>query len=56
MILAYMLYAKGSKKPKNKGKNPYYIRDNVASDDADPVSIELGKTTHKCWTCRGPHY
>ena len=53
MILAHMRYRKGSKKPKNKGKNPYYIpyhRADVVGGDAGPVPMELGKTTLKYWT------
>ena len=59
MILTHTWYGKGSKKPKSKGKNPYYIPyhcANVAGSDTGPVRMELGKTTLKCWTCVGPHY
>ena len=59
MILAYMWYGEGLKKPKNKGKNPYYIlyhHDDVVGGDTGPVPMELGKTTLKCWTYGGPHY
>ena len=58
-ILAHTWYGKGSKKPKNKGKNPHcipYHRGDVAVGDAGPIPMELGKTILKCWICRGPHY
>ena len=58
-ILANTPYGKGSKKPKNKGRNPYYLpyhRDDVVGGDAGPVPMELGKTMPKCWTCRSLHY
>ena len=58
-ILAHTWYKKGLKKPKSKGKNPYYIpyhRADVAGGDAGPVPMELCKTTLKCWTSRGLHY
>ena len=58
-ILAHAWYGKGSKKPKSKGKNPYYIpyhHDNMAGGDAGPVPMELGKITLKFWTCGGPNY
>ena len=45
-ILAHTWYGKGSKKPKNKGKNPFrlpYHRADIAGGDADSVPMELGK-------------
>ena len=58
-ILTHTWYGKGMKKPKNKGKNPCYIlyhRTDVVGGDTGPVSMELGKTTLKCWTFKSPHY
>ena len=49
-ILAHMWYKKGSKKPKNKGKNPYYLpyhHADVVGGDAGPVPTEVGKTIFK---------
>ena len=58
-ILAHMRYGKGMKKLKSKDKNPsciLYHRADVASGDAVPVPMELGKTTLKCWTFGGLNY
>ena len=47
-ILAHTRYGKGLKKPKKKGKNPYYFlyhRADVVGGDSSPVPMELGKTT-----------
>ena len=58
IILAHSWYGKGLKKPKGKDKKPYYIpyhRSDVVGGDAGQVPMELGKTTLRFWTCRGPH-
>ena len=58
-IPAHSWYGKGLKKPKSKGKNPYYIpyhRADVVGGDAGPVPMELSKTTLKYWTCGGLYY
>ena len=58
-IFSHMRYGKGLKKPRNKGKNPYYIlyhHDDVVGCDAGSVPMELGRTTLKYWTCGGLHY
>ena len=50
-ILAHTRYGKGLKKPKSKGKNPYYIPyycTDVVVGDAGPIPMELSKTTLKC--------
>ena len=50
MILVHTQYGKRLKKPKNKGKNPYYIPYHLADvvgGDAGQVPMELGKTTLK---------
>ena len=58
-IIAHMRYVKGLKKPKNKGKNPYYNPyhcADVVGGDSGPAPMELGKNTLRCCSCEGLHY
>ena len=51
MILAHTRYGKELKKPKSKGKKPYYIsyqHFDVVGDDIGPIPMELVKITLKC--------
>ena len=51
MIFVHTQYGKGSKKPENKGRNPYYIpyhRADLVIGYSDPISMELSKATLKC--------